>query len=90
MIQYYKRGDSVKYNEIISQRLRELRSLRNLRQEDLAVIIGKSRECYNQYETGKRKISVEQLCKIADEFDLKLDWFTGRDPETNKKIKYDN
>ncbi|SEN17773.1 Helix-turn-helix, partial [Hydrogenoanaerobacterium saccharovorans] len=49
--------------------------------------IEKSRECYNQYENGKRKMSINDLCKIADEFNVPLDWFTGRNIEIMKHIK---
>lgn len=78
----------MKYHNIVPLKLKELREMKGLKQDDIAVIIKKSRACYNQYENGKRKIDVEQLCIIADEYDLPLDWFVGRDPETNKRIKY--
>lgn len=75
------------YDKIIQEKLKRLREMKELKQEDIATIINKSRQCYNQYENGVRKIDIEQLCKIADEFDLPLDWFTGRDIETNKRLR---
>lgn len=76
------------YNIIIQQKLKKLRELKDLDQIDIAQIIGKGRTTYCQYENGKRKMTIDNLCKIADEFDLPLDWFTGRDTELDKKIKY--
>ncbi len=76
------------YNVIIQQRLKKLRELKELDQIDIAAIIEKGRTTYCQYENGQRKITINNLCKIADEFNLPLDWFTGRDTETDKKIKY--
>lgn len=75
------------YNIIIKEQLKKLRTIKDIKQSDIAIIIEKSRECYNQYENGKRKIDINSLCKIADEYNLPLDWFTGRNIETEKKMK---
>lgn len=77
----------VNYNITVRQQLRKLREIRGLNQIDVATIIGKKQTAYCQYENGDRKISIDNLCKIADEFDLPLDWFTGRDTNTDRKLK---
>ncbi len=75
------------YEQIVCQRLKMLREMRDLRQIDMAEILKVSKSTYSQYEAGKRKITINTLCKIADEFDITLDWFVGRDIEVTKKIK---
>lgn len=75
------------YETIICQKLRSLREIRQLKQADIASILEVGTSTYNQYENGKRGISINQICKIADEFDLPMDWFTGRDINTNKRLK---
>ncbi len=75
------------YEEIVRQKLKTLREIKNLKQSDIAAILEVGTSTYNQYENGKRKLTINQLCKIADEYDLPIDWFTGRDTETNKRLK---
>ena len=42
------------------------------------MVLGIKQPYYSQIESGEKEISLEQLIKIADEFDLPLDYFTGR------------
>lgn len=76
------------YRDIISKKLKELRNLKDIKQIDMAMILNITQCNYSQLENGKRKIDIEQVAKIADEYDLPFDWFLGRDVETTKKIKY--
>lgn len=73
--------------QIIGKKLKELRELKNLNQIDIATILGIKQPYYSQMENGTKKISIEQLTKIANEFDLPLDWFLGRNVEENRKIR---
>lgn len=61
--------------------------MKGLKQIDVATVLKIKQPYYSQLENGSKEISLEQLTKIADEFDLPLDWFAGRDVETNKRLK---
>lgn len=50
---FYKRGDNMKENLILKNRLKLARTEKNLSQEDLAKIIGVSRQTINAIENGK-------------------------------------
>lgn len=40
---------------------------------------------YSDYESGKINIPIEQLIKIADFYDVSLDYLVGRDRRGTKK-----
>lgn len=67
--------------EIIGKNLKRLRKSKNLYQIDMATILDIKQPYYSQLESGQKQISIEQLLKIADEFDLPLDYFTDRTPK---------
>ena len=48
------------------QRLRDLREDKDLRQEDVAEILGISQTVYSRYERGFQTIPVMHLLKLAD------------------------
>jgi len=64
--------------ETVGKNLKRLRTERGLCQIDLAMVLGIKQPYYSQLESGKKEISLEQLIKIADEFNLPLDYFTDR------------
>lgn len=68
------------------KRLKELRSRSGISQERFALKIGMDRTYYASVETGKRNISLENIKKIADGFELSLsELFKGVDvPNDNK------
>ena len=51
---------------MLFQRLRDLREDRDLRQEDVAEILGISQTVYSRYERGFQTIPVIHLLKLAD------------------------
>jgi len=65
--------------EILCRRLKELREENNLTQEELGKIIGVKKGAISYYESGKTKISVEDLAKLASEFNKSMDYFVGHD-----------
>lgn len=73
--------------ELIGKKLKELRKMKELDQVDIANILEIKQPYYSQLENGKKKISIEQITRIANEFDLPLDWFLGRDIAENIKLK---
>ena len=59
-------------------RLKELRESRNLTQKQVAEIIGYSVLSYARYEKGEREPDISTLKKLADYFDVSVDYIIGR------------
>ena len=59
-------------------KLKQLRKMKNLTQEQIAQIINSTTTCYNYYEKEKRQPSIETLCKLADFYGVSLDYLVGR------------
>lgn len=62
-----------------SNRLKELRIKENLSQADFAKEIGIPQSIIAKYEKNQIKVTVERLIKIADFFDVTLDYLVGRE-----------
>lgn len=67
------RGDSM-FGDI----LMKLRKSKNLTQSDIAKILGVARTTYSSYEQNRRMPDAEIQIKIADYFDVSLDYLHGR------------
>lgn len=80
----------MKYQDRVCQQLKVLREIKGLKQIEMAQILNITQCNYSQIENKKRKIDIEQIAIIADEFDLPLDWFFCRDVENTKRMKYSN
>lgn len=65
-------------------RLRELRTEKNLLQKDLAEKLGVDRTTYSKYESGASEPNYETLLKLADIFDVSIDYLLGRDEKEKK------
>ncbi|MED2010910.1 helix-turn-helix transcriptional regulator [Brevibacillus borstelensis] len=63
---------------MLGERLKSLRTRIKLRQEDIAAKIGIARTTYAMYEQNKREPDNETLQKIADFFDVNVDFLLGR------------
>ena len=71
---------------MLFQRLRDLREDRDLRQEDVAEILGISQTVYSRYERVFQTIPVIHLLKLADYYKVSTDYILGR---TNNSKPYD-
>ena len=60
------------------ERLKQLRSSRGSLQKDLAEYLNITVRAYQHYETGTRYPDYEGLQKLADYFDVGIDYLTGR------------
>jgi transcriptional regulator with XRE-family HTH domain len=69
-----------------SQRLKELRQSKKVRQKDLAELFNITPRTWRFYEAGKREPNIASLIKIADYFGISIDFLVGRtdNPKTNK------
>lgn len=64
--------------KIFEQRLKEQRKLYGLTQRQMAENLGISQPSYIRYENGTSEPSQENLVKIADIFDVSIDYLLGR------------
>ena len=63
---------------MIGSKLRTLRSSRKITQMDMAKLLGCARTTYTQYETGVSEPDFETLVKLADYFNVSVDYLLGR------------
>lgn len=63
---------------MVFQRIRDLREDRDWKQGYVAEKLGITQTNYSKYELGKVNIPVEMLIKLADLYDVSLDYLTGR------------
>ena len=64
------------------QRIQDLRTDADMSQKQLSEILHISQRSYSHYETGSRNIPVEMLIRLADYYDISVDYLVGR---TDKK-----
>jgi len=67
-------------------RLIELRKKKGKNQAEVAKFINVSQVAYSKYETGKSEPSYDILTKLADYFDVSVDYILGRDEMPTLKI----
>lgn len=60
------------------QRIRDLREDADLKQKEIAAILGINQRVYSNYEIGKREIPVHLLIMLADYYDTTIDYLVGR------------
>ena len=58
-------------------KLLELRKERNLKQEDLAILLGMTRQGYSYYEKGLRDPDPATLQKLSQYFGVSIDYILG-------------
>ncbi len=68
---------------IMKTRIRDLREDRDLSQIEISKLLKISQVAYSYYECNKRNISLESLCKLADYYNVSLDYLLYR--TDNKK-----
>ena len=64
------------------QRIRDLREDSDLKQAAVAKLLGIQQTVYSRYERGFQTIPLEHLIKLADYYQVSLDFLVGR---TQKK-----
>lgn len=73
---------------MIGKRLKQLRKEKKISQEELASILQLSRATYAQYEIDRRIPEYGTLEKMADYYDISLDYLVGR--SDYRRIMKDN
>ena len=60
------------------KRLTEQRKMNNMTQREVAQKLGIAQPSYIRYENGKSEPTIENLIKLADLFDVSIDFLCGR------------
>lgn len=69
-------------------KLRELRNTRNFTQAQVAKIIGVTQSTYNYYEKEKTQPDFDILIKIADLYNVSIDYLLGREFGSDLELGY--
>ena len=64
---------------MIFKNIRNLREDNDKTKKELAEYLNIKQTTYSKYELGKINIPIEMLIKLADFYDVSLDYLTGRD-----------
>ena len=67
-------------------RLKELRKRKGLSQLRLATDLHTTQNTISRYETGERELGIDELIKIANYFNVSVDYLLGRteNPKMNR------
>lgn len=63
--------------KILTTRLKELRETLQLNQSEFSISIGLKQQTYAAYEKGVNKPPIDVLIKIAQKYNVSLDWLCG-------------
>jgi transcriptional regulator with XRE-family HTH domain len=64
----------------IASRLRAAREMAGLSQAQVAKILGLHRPSVSEIEAGRRRVSGEELAKLAEVYSVDLDWLMNGEP----------
>ncbi len=63
-------------------RLRDLREDHDMKQKEVAALLGINQRVYSNYETGKRDIPLHHLIVLADYYKVSTDYILGHKPNS--------
>ena len=64
-------------------RLKDLREDHDLKQKEIAAVLGIDQRVYSNYETGKREIPVHLFIQLADYYHTSIDYMVGKTEKNN-------
>jgi len=64
---------------LIATRLREAREMAGLSQAQVAKLLGLHRPSVSEAEAGKRSVTAEEISKLAEIYDVDVQWLLGED-----------
>jgi len=67
--------------DLIASRLREARRLSGLSQGQVAQMMSWHRPTVSQIEAGDRNVSAEEIARLADIFEVGVDWLLAQETE---------
>lgn len=59
------------------QRIKDLRIDKDLKQSDVAKLLGTTQQYYGQYEIGNRPLTIEHLIKLCKFYNVSADYILG-------------
>ena len=68
---------------MVFQNIRNLREDNDKKQQELADYLNVEQTTYSKYELGKINIPIEVFIKLADFYDVSIDYIVGRSPYKN-------
>ncbi len=71
--------------DIMRLRIRDLREDNDLTQKQIADYLMCDQSLYSKYERGEREIPLNLIIKLADYYNVSIDYIVGR---TSKLIRY--
>ena len=63
---------------MVFKNIRALREDRDIKQREIAEVLGISQNTYSQYETGVISLTAEVLIKLADYYNVSVDYLLDR------------
>ena len=66
---------------LIPERLKEARKLAGLSQGQVAKMLGLHRPSVSEMEAGNRRVSADELARLAEIYDVSVAWLLGEGPE---------
>ena len=61
------------------RRIRDLREDRDKTQKDIAILLNMQTTVYQRYERGERELPLWAAIKLADYYEVTLDYLVGRE-----------
>ena len=71
-------GDAMRYERLKFERIRDLRVDRCYTQQQVADYLGVKQNTYSQYEIGVLNYPLDVVIKLADLYDVSVDYLLGR------------
>lgn len=66
-------------------KIKELRILNRYSQKQIAELLEMQVTQYRRYENGERSIPIEVIIKLADIYDVSIDYLVGREEQEEQK-----
>lgn len=71
-------GDEMRYEVMKFENIRNLRIDNGYTQKQIAELLGISQNTYSQYEIGVLNYPIDALIKLADFYNVSIDYLLGR------------
>lgn len=75
-------NDDVRRRAAMAVRIKEARKLAGLSQGQVAQMLGLHRPSVSEMEAGNRRVSTDELTRLAGIFDVSVSWLLGEAPGT--------
>jgi len=79
---------SISEREKIAERIKEARTMSGLSQAQAAEKLTLPRPAISEIESGKRKVSAEEIIQIADLYKVDTSWLLLREEENDSNFKF--